>query len=271
MKNNRNEVNLKFVRKLALAGGRLAMKYRKRLDTLDVRLKGEKDLVTEADKAVEKLLRKLITARYPGHAIVGEEETTRDGNDYTWSLDPIDGTVSFARGHNHFAVSVALKYKGDPLLGAVFVPALGEMYLAEKGKGATLNGRSIKVSTRSRLDDSILATGFACLRGQPVRNNIPYFVKVLPELLSIRRYGSAAYDLVMVASGRIEGFWELMLNPWDVDAGMLIVREAGGTVTDFSNGTGGLPGEILATNGHCHEALRSLLVSVDPQAGQPVR
>lgn len=252
----------RFTRKMALKAGKLTLHYRKRLDRLAVDFKGDKDIVTEADRAVEMLIRRMITRRFPEHAIVGEEEGATPGNDWCWSVDPIDGTVSFARGHDHFAVSIALKYRGETEIGVVYMPVLKELYLAVRGQGATMNGRPIGVSRRSRLDDAVMATGFACMRKEEGRNNLSRFAKALPELLSIRRYGSAAYDLVMVASGRIEGFWELNLNPWDVDAGILLVREAGGQVTDFSGGDKGIPGEIIATNGLCHKALSTLLNSV---------
>jgi myo-inositol-1(or 4)-monophosphatase len=248
-----------FLKQLALEAGRISLDYRARLADLTVSRKSPKDLVTEADVAVEQFLVSRILARFPDHAILGEETGAHAGGEYRWVIDPIDGTTSFVHGHPFYSVSIALQHNGDPVLAAVNAPALGQLFMAEKDKGATLNDKPIRVSDRAELSDVMLATGFACLRENTPENNLPLFNRIVPKIRDIRRGGSAAIDLAYVACGILDGFWELNLKPYDIAAGTLLVTEAGGLVTDFNGAQSGLPARILATNGKIHTQLLSLL------------
>lgn len=252
-----------FLKQLAIEAGRVSLDYRARLADLAVNRKvHKKDLVTEADVAVEKYLVGQIQSRFPDHAILGEETGSHSGSQYRWVIDPIDGTSSFVHGHPFYSVSIALEHNGAPLLAAVNAPALGQLFMAEKDSGATCNDNPIRVSTRSDLSECMLATGFACLRENAPENNLPLLVDILPRIRDIRRGGSAAIDLAYVACGILDGYWEMCLKPYDIAAGRLLVTEAGGTVTDFAGGQSGLPGRILATNGLIHPPLLALLKQV---------
>jgi myo-inositol-1(or 4)-monophosphatase len=199
---------------------------------------------------VEDYLVRQIKDRFPGHDIIGEESGSHlTGSEYCWVIDPIDGTTSYFHRQPYFSVSIALKEKGKLLCGGVYAPALDQMFLAARGEGAALNGKPIHVSQSSRMADSVLATGFACLRAGLEDNNLGYFNRIMPEIRDVRRCGSAALDLAYVAAGKYDGFWEMNLNEYDVAAGILLVLEAGGQVFDF-NGDSHYPQEgIIATNG----------------------
>lgn len=229
---------------------------------MQITRKSEKDLVTEADVAVEKHLVEQIKKHYPDHSILGEETGRHAGNEYRWIIDPIDGTTSFVHDQPFFSNSVALEHNGEIILAAVNAPALGELFMAEYGSGATLNDKPIHVSKRDKVSDCVLGTGFACVRQNLEHNNLPYFEKVVTVIRGIRRYGSAAIDMSYVACGRLDGFWELNLQIYDMAAGMLIVTEAGGTVTDFAGKKLNTPHETLATNTRIHAELSNMLMEV---------
>ena len=248
-----------FLHEIILQAGQMTLDYRRKAGGLAVDRKSKKDLVSEADRAVEEFLVAQIRRWYPSHGIFGEETGKRDGDEFCWVIDPIDGTTSYVHGQPFYSVSIALQQNGRAILAAVNAPALGELFEATAGEGATLNGKRIGVSKESRLEDSLLATGFACMRDNHAYNNLPYFQQILPQIRDIRRTGSAAVDLSYIACGRLEGFWELNLKPYDIAAGMLIVSEAGGRVTDFAGGDAGLPGELIATNGNIHDAMVAIL------------
>lgn len=250
-----------FLKMIVTEAGRIALEYKERVREMRVDHKSDKDLVTEADVAVERYLVEQIKMHYPEHAIVGEESGSHAGGAYRWIIDPIDGTTSFVHDQPFFSVSVALEHNGETILAAVNAPVLGELFMAEKGAGATLNGAPIQVSTRDKLIDSVLGTGFACVRQNLEHNNLPYFAKVVPVIRGVRRYGSAAIDLSYVACGRLDGFWELNLKIYDIAAGLLMVTETGGKVTDFAGGQKSRPFETLATNGKIHKELSDLLMS----------
>jgi myo-inositol-1(or 4)-monophosphatase len=254
-----------FLKSIMTEAGRIAMAHKARLSQMQVDRKSDKDLVTEADLAVEHYLVEQIKMHYPEHAILGEESGSHLGNEYRWLIDPIDGTTSFVHDQPFFSISVALEKSGEIILAGVNAPVLGELFMAEKGVGATLNDKPIHVSQRDKLIDSVLGTGFACVRQNLEHNNLPYFAKVVPVIRGIRRYASAAVDLSYVACGRMEGFWELNLKIYDIAAGMLILTEAGGKVTDFAGGTTNQPHETLATNGKIHDELSAILMQVKSQ------
>jgi myo-inositol-1(or 4)-monophosphatase len=248
-----------FLEETILQAGRISLEYKARLAELPVNRKSLKDLVTEADVAVEEYLVKEIQARFPEHAIWGEETGSHPGGEYCWVIDPIDGTTSFVHDYPFYSVSIALEHRGEPILAAVYAPVLNELFFAEKGRGATLNDKPIRVTSTSELSDSMLATGFACVRIDSAQNNLGHFNKLLPLIRDVRRGGSAAMDLCYVACGRFDGYWELCLKPFDIAAGRLIVMEAGGIVTDFAGGTDKLPLEVVGANPHVHRQLLQLL------------
>ena len=199
---------------------------------------------------VENHVIKHIRSHYPEHDIIGEETGSHlSGSPYQWIIDPIDGTTSYFHRQPYFSVSIGVKKNGIAVYGGVYAPLLGQMFLAERGNGATLNGNPIKVSGSMKLVDSVLATGFACVRGELEHNNLVYFTRIVPHIRDIRRCGSAALDLAYVACGKYDGFWELNLNEYDIAAGVLLVREAGGNVFDFAGGSRYPESGIIATNG----------------------
>lgn len=250
-----------FIRSLAEESGRIAMTAWRSNELKDQFKEGNsKDVVTRIDREIESYIRKEINTKYPHHSILGEEEGMSGEGDHRWIIDPIDGTASYAHGQRNFSISIAYEYQGTLEAASVYAPAHNEFFYAEKGRGATLNGEPIEVSTRNRLDISIAATGFACLRAGKERNNLENFCRIVPRLRGIRRLGSAALDLAYVACGQFDAFWELYLNSYDIAAGLLLVQEAGGRVSDFSGGIEGIPGELLVSNGFLHESLMELLV-----------
>ena len=248
-----------FLEKLSRDAGEMTLEYRKRLDSLDVTFKSEKDLVTEADQAVEEFIVGEIHKRFPTHGIFGEETGETAGDGHRWIIDPIDGTGSYLHGQPIYSVSIALEKDGEMILGAVNAPVLGELFVGVRGEGAFLNGDPIRVSPRTRLIESMLATGFACMRRKELHNNMQYFSALMPEIRDVRRMGSAAVDLCFVACGRVEGFWELNLNLYDIAAGALILEEAGGRVTDYHGEQSRLPKQILASNGILHDDLLAII------------
>lgn len=239
-----------FVKKIAVSAGKIAIAEFAKSGSRKLDFKSEKDLVTESDRKIENFIISEVHKKFPAHDIFGEETgRTSKGCEYCWVIDPIDGTTSFVHGQPFFSVSIALQRKGVTVAGAVSAPKLGELFWAEKGKGAFCNKARIYVSSRDRLVNSVLATGFACLRSNLKDNNLPLFNKILPKLRGVRRYGSAAIDLSYVACGRLEGFWELNLKPYDIAAGVLILQEAGGEVCDLRGKQNYPEDGILATNG----------------------
>ncbi len=222
---------------------------------------GINNLVTEADHASEKAIIKVIQNAFPDHFILGEESgEIASKSDTKWIIDPIDGTVNFAHGIPLCCVSIGVEKDGEMIMGAVYNPLMNEMFIAEKGMGATLNGKSIKVSDQNQVVKSCLVTGFPYTYLDMPNGPIQVFEKLIRQGIPVRRLGSAAIDLCWVAAGRFDGFYEHKLEAWDSAAGYLIVQEAGGSVTDFKgNKFSPYQPHILATNGKIHEELRSYL------------
>lgn len=222
---------------------------------------GINNLVTEVDKHSEKAIIDIIRKNYPGHSIISEEEGEMlQESDYQWIIDPIDGTVNFAHGIPICCVSIGLKHKEELLLGAVYNPMMNELFFAEKGKGAYLNDKPIKVSSKTNFAKACLVTGFPYKWPNSSEHPIRVFERFILEGLPVRRLGSAAIDLCWVACGRFDGFWEYNLSSWDVAAGYLIVQEAGGRITNFDGEPYSVfDKETLATNGHIHEDMLRLI------------
>lgn len=239
--------------------GAIAMAQFKDLNNLAVSKKSSRDLVTEADIAVEAYLKETLTKVYPQFGFWGEESGKTENQASRWIVDPIDGTHSFSKGQYFWSISVALEIEGKLVFGAVYAPALNDYYCAEKGKGAQKNGQTISVSDETQLADSMIATGFACLRSYLEDNNLQRFSRIAQVTTGQRRFGSAAMDLCLVADGQVDAFWEQELNLYDVAAGALIAEEAGATVTDFKGNKGIFPKQILATNGKVLDQLLPLM------------
>jgi len=223
---------------------------------LKIEYKGDADLVTAADRASEVLIRERIRQHWPGHDVLGEEQGLNDqGSEYRWYVDPLDGTTNFAHGYPVFCVSMGLEHRGARIAAVVYDPTRDELFSAELGKGARLNGEAIQVSKTPVLKESLLATGFPSHKRHK-NPNIYFYHQITLHSHGVRRAGSAALDLCNVAAGRFDGFWEFNLNPWDTAAGVLIVEEAGGRVTRFDGSAFELDSrETLASNGLIHDAL----------------
>jgi myo-inositol-1(or 4)-monophosphatase len=240
----------------ARRGGEILQGHLGRARQLAVTEKGRNDFVTRADRDSEEAIVRLIRSRHPEHAIRTEESPAAPGTGAEWIVDPLDGTTNFIHRYPFFATSVAVRTGGELAAGAIYDPIREEMFAAARGRGATLNGSSIRVSDCSRLAEALLVTGF------PFRSlaKLPQFLDSLSRLIQaasgVRRDGSAALDCCYVACGRLDGFWECSLSAWDIAAGALIIREAGGTVTDFEGEEGFLgSGDIVASPAELHASL----------------
>jgi myo-inositol-1(or 4)-monophosphatase len=243
------------------AGALLAHYYERRIG---FELKGEFDLVTDADRASEKLVVERLRTHFPSHGIVAEEGGGHESSsEFRWYVDPLDGTTNFAHGYPMFNVTLGLERAGEPVAGVVYDPVRQEMFSAERGAGAYLNGRRIHVSKAARLKDSLGATGFPSIkRHQDV--NVHFFYQIAMASHGMRRSGSAAIDLAYVSCGRLDLFWEFGLRPWDMAAGALLVREAGGRVSDMQGAAHSITtsATVLADNGLLHEELLTFLAEI---------
>jgi myo-inositol-1(or 4)-monophosphatase len=238
------------------AGALLATYFERRVG---FELKGDFDLVTEADRASEKLVVERLRSHFPSHSIVAEEGGGHEGSSpYQWYVDPLDGTTNFAHGYPTYNVTMGLEQDGEMLVGVVFDPSRQEMFSAERGAGAYLNNRRIRVSAAKRLEDSLVATGFPS-RKRHQNINIHFYHQMAMTTHGVRRGGAAAIDLAYVACGRLEAFWEFGLNPWDMAAGTLLVTEAGGVCSDMKGGPHSVKGpHLLTDNGVIHQETLTL-------------
>lgn len=248
---------LETAMEIARESGALLANYFER--RIGYELKGEYDLVTAADRASEDLVVERLRSHFPSHSVVAEEGTGHQrSSDFCWYVDPLDGTTNFAHGFPVFNVTLALEQAGELVAGCVFDPTRQEMFAAERGAGAYLNNRRIRVSKVNKLEETLVATGFPSRR-RHANLNIHFYYQLAMFTHGVRRAGSAALDLAYVASGRLDAFWEFNLNPWDVAAGILLIREAGGKVTDMHGHPVSLRGEhILADNGLVHDCILDL-------------
>ena len=224
--------------------------------------KGEaRNLVSEIDRGSEERIIRAIRSHYPSHAILAEESGgTTERAEYKWIIDPLDGTTNFLHGLPIFSVTIAIERKGEIVAGVVYDPNLDELFTAEKGSGAYLNGARLSVSRAPRLIDSLLITGFPYDIARNPDHAAEHFTEFLMAAGGIRRLGSAALDLSYIAAGRGDGFWEVNLNPWDMAAGVLFIREAGGIVTDFSGAPSSVyTKQVVASNGAIHDAMIDIL------------
>lgn len=254
----------------ARAAGKIQMQYLNRLDSLRVQEKGRNDFVSEVDRACEQEIIRTLQAAYPDHGILGEETGLKaglkQGNDYQWIIDPLDGTTNYLHGFPQFSVSIACMHRGQAISGVVYDPFKDEMFASDRGHGAYLNDRRIRVSGRKGLDGALIGTGFPFRDQTHLDTYAEMFKAMTRATAGIRRPGSAALDLAWVAAGRMDGFWELGLSVWDFAAGALLVREAGGTLTDISGGdrhmdTGNLIAGGLKVHAEMCQLLRPFLHS----------
>jgi len=246
--------------KVARHAGQLIIRQLPRRDSIPVHEKANMDFATEVDTAVEREIQRDLKRAFPDHAFLGEETGQTGKSPYLWVVDPLDGTSNFIHGIPHFSVSIALLDRGEPILGVVFDPLRDELFSAEKGRGALLNDRRLRVGQRRELNSALLLTGFA----PRVRDQLATQLAITGEFLAnaedIRRSGSAALDLAWIACGRADGYYETGVKPWDVAAGTLLVREAGGQVTDYRGGNDFMQtGQIVAANMHLAEVMRKTL------------
>jgi myo-inositol-1(or 4)-monophosphatase len=255
--------NLNIMLKAARKAGRSLVKDFREVENLQVSAKGPGDFVSKADLAAERILREELLGARPNYGWLGEETGETEGADPTrrWIVDPLDGTTNFLHGLPHWAVSIALEHKGEIVAAVVFDPAKDEMFYAEKGQGAWLNDqRRLRVSGRRRMEEAVFATGipFGAKRTLPAM--IRDLSRLMPMTAGLRRWGAASLDLAYVAAGRLDGFWERELKPWDIAAGMLIVREAGGLVEAVRPGEGVLEsGSVLCANAALFSPLAEVL------------
>jgi myo-inositol-1(or 4)-monophosphatase len=236
------------VRAARSAGGVIIRNLGK-LESLTIHSKDRNDFVTEVDQKAEQEIISILRRAFPDHGILAEESGVREGNDFQWIIDPLDGTTNFLHGFPQFAVSIALRHKGRLEQGVVYDPMRQELFTATRGGGAMLNDRRIRVAKRDSLEGALLGTGFPFKSQQHLDAYLDMFRALFPRTAGIRRPGSAALDLAYVAAGRLDGFWEIGLNIWDMAAGVLLIQEAGGLSSDFVGGHNYLEsGNIVAGN-----------------------
>ncbi len=243
--------NLNIMIRAARKAGRSLVKDFREVENLQVSMKGAGDFVSRADLAAERILKQELREARPTYGWLAEEGGGEDGEDPTrrWIVDPLDGTTNFLHGLPHWAISIALEHKGKIVAGVIFDPAKDEMFFAEKGEGAWLNDSRLRVSGRSKMIESIFATGLPFGGRSDLPATLQDLARLMPACAGVRRWGSAALDLAYVAAGRYDGYWERRLNPWDLAAGLVIVREAGGLVGPLTEGEEILSsGEVICAN-----------------------
>jgi len=243
------------------------MRHLDRADALKIDRKGRNDFVSEVDRGAEAEIVRHVHKAYPDHAILAEEGGASGGkSDVTWIIDPLDGTTNFLHGFPHFAVSIGIQVKGKLEHGVIYAPCTQDLYIASRGVGATLNNRKIRVAKTKDLDQALIGTGVP-IRAQNLEAYIPMLRKVVASTAGVRRAGSAALDLAYVAAGRMDAFWELHLNPWDIAAGVLLVQEAGGIVSEIYGGDDVLKtGHVLAATPKLHPLMQEMLKSAQAES-----
>ena len=254
--------NLNIMMKAARKAGRSLVKDFREVENLQVSMKGAGDFVSKADLAAEEILKEELRTARPNYGWLAEEGGEEDGEDPTrrWIVDPLDGTTNFLHGLPHWAVSIALEHKGQVVAGVVYDAAKDEMYFAEKGSGAFMNDSRLRVSGRRQLIECVFATGLPFGGRSDLPETLKELARLMPTCAGVRRFGSAALDLAYVAAGRYDGYWERRLNAWDLAAGLLIVREAGGLVEPLTEGGSILDdGEIICANEHMFAPLAKII------------
>jgi myo-inositol-1(or 4)-monophosphatase len=248
----------------ARKAGDIIARFSIKVDTLNISIKAENDFVSEVDHLAEEAIIQAIRKAYPDHSILAEESGATSGNEYEWVIDPLDGTTNFLHGFPHYAVSIAMRHKGRLEIAVVYDPIKQEMFTAARGSGAHLNGKRIRVTKRSNLKGALLGTGIPFRNLDILENYLQMLRALIPGSAGVRRAGSAALDLAYVAAGRLDGFWEYNLNPWDIAAGILLIEEAGGVVCDFRGGFDYFQsGNVVAGN---PKILKAIIQAIEPYA-----
>ncbi len=239
------------------SAGRIISRSLDHLDANNISLKQKHDFVTNVDLAAEEEIVRIIQEAYPDHAILAEESGSNNNkSEFEWVIDPLDGTLNFIHGIPHFAISIAVLKRQQLEIGMIFDPIKNELFTAVKGGGAQFNNRKMRVSECKKLDEALLVTGLPFREEQPLAHYLKSFSEILPQVAGIRRPGAASLDLAYVACGRFDGYWEMGLKPWDMAAGILLVKEAGGIVTDLAGQENYLEnGNVLAANLALHKTL----------------
>ena len=248
--------------KAARRAGRSLKRDLGEIENLQVALKGPANFVTAADKRAEEMLYTDLTKARPGYGFIGEEGGAREGDDktHTWIVDPLDGTTNFLHGIPQFAISIGLLREGTIIAGLIYNPANEELYLAERGKGAFLNDQRLRVAGRRRLDECVIACGLPHIGRGDHELSRAEMTAIQPKVAGLRRFGAASLDMAFVAAGRLDGYWERNLQPWDVAAGMILIREAGGVVGDMHGGEDLLKtGNVVCGNEYVHDQLVKIL------------
>jgi len=254
--------SLNIAIRAARRAGDVIIRALNRGNDISFKSKGLHDFATEVDNQSESVIIDTILKAYPNHTILAEESGTHRGNEYEWVIDPLDGTTNFMHGHPQFCISIALRYKGILKDAVIYDPLRQELFTASQGVGAFLNERRIRVSTCDSLDMALLGIGFPFRSEDYLEVFIKIFRTIFPQTSGMRRAGAAALDLAYIASGRLDGFWDIGLNPWDIAAGVLLVQEAGGLVTDFEGKNGYFnSGNIIAAN---PKISRAILKNIQP-------
>ncbi len=244
----------------ARSAGDLILRSSDNVGQLKVDQKGRNDFASEVDRMAEREIISIIKTAYPEHSILAEESGEHKGNDFVWVIDPLDGTTNFLHGFPQYAVSIALKYKGKIEVGVVYDPLRDELFTAKRGGGAMLNNRRLRVTAQNSLKGALIGTGFPFKTQQHLDAYLGMFRAVTIDAAGIRRAGSAALDLAYLAAGRMDGFWEIGLMEWDMAAGVLLVKEAGGVITDFSFNDKYLEsGNVIAASPKMHQLLYQLI------------
>jgi len=247
------------IRAARLAGD-LILRSADKVDQLRVDQKGRNDYATEVDRMAEREIINIIKTAYPDHGILAEESGVQEGNDYVWIIDPLDGTTNFIHGFPQYAVSIALKHKGKLEVGVIYDPLRDELFTAKRGGGAMLNNRKLRVTQPNGLKGALLGTGFPFKTDKHLDAYTGMFRALTTECAGIRRAGSAALDLAYVAAGRLDGYWEIGIMEWDMAAGILLIKEAGGVVTDFSfNDNYVESGNVIAGSPKMHQLMYALI------------
>ncbi len=253
----------------ARSAGDLILRSTDNIGHLQVDQKGKNDFASEVDRKSEREIINIIRAAYPDHAILAEESGAHKGNEFVWIIDPLDGTTNFLHGFPQYAVSIALKVKGRLEVGVIYDPLRDELFTARRGGGAMLNNRRIRVTRQSGMKGALIGTGFPFKTAAHLDAYVGMFKAITTDSAGIRRAGSAALDLAYVAAGRLDGFWEIGLMEWDMAAGVLLIKEAGGVVTDFSfNDKYIESGNLIAGNPKMHQIMYQL---IEPHVTQSLR
>ena len=261
MESNQTSGALNVASNAAIEAGKLIAQSITQLDRIKVTIKSKTEMVTEIDVAAEGQIIAMLDEAYPDFNVLAEESGNlgRD-SDFCWIIDPIDGTHNFVHGHPHCAVSIALRYKDEIIVAVVYDALRNELFSARKGAGAQLDGRRIRVSSTAKLSDSLLCTGFPYRDNAETKPWLKTFALILPRAQSIHRTGSSVLDLAYVAAGRYDGFWEFGMQTWDIAAGSLLIKEAGGLITDISGNTDPfISGNVVAGNPKVHDKLSQLV------------